>query len=62
MNTEIAFTRDESDWIIAEVPAMPGCVSQGRTEVEALANIQEAMTAWRWADESKKADPPPERF
>ncbi|MEP0813899.1 MAG: type II toxin-antitoxin system HicB family antitoxin [bacterium] len=30
-------------WIVAECPSIPGCVSQGRTEDEALANIREAI-------------------
>ena len=34
--------RDESGWIVAECPAIPGCVSQGKAEDEALANIREA--------------------
>ncbi|MBI1788032.1 MAG: hypothetical protein HYR60_10855 [Acidobacteria bacterium] len=29
--------------IVAECPAIPGCVSQGRTEPEALKNIREAI-------------------
>jgi predicted RNase H-like HicB family nuclease len=29
--------------LVAECPAIPGCVSQGRTESEALANIREAI-------------------
>lgn len=31
--------------IVAECPALPGSVSQGRTEAEALANIREAIQA-----------------
>jgi predicted RNase H-like HicB family nuclease len=30
----------------AEVPALPGCVSQGDTMAEWLANISEAIQAW----------------
>jgi len=30
--------------IVAECPAIPGCVSQGTTETEALANIREAIS------------------
>jgi predicted RNase H-like HicB family nuclease len=43
----------EDGWIIAECPALPGCVSQGRDEQEALANIKEAITAWLWAEDQK---------
>ncbi|MCK4341090.1 MAG: type II toxin-antitoxin system HicB family antitoxin [Phycisphaerae bacterium] len=31
--------------IVAECPAIPGCISQGRTEAQALANIREAIEA-----------------
>lgn len=46
---------DESDWIVAECPALPGCVSQGKDEKEALENIKEAITAWLWAEDQKAA-------
>ena len=36
--------RDETGLIVAECPAIPGCVSQGETEEEALANIREAIS------------------
>ena len=29
--------------LVAECPAIPGCVSQGKTEAEALDNIREAI-------------------
>jgi len=34
---------DETGMLVAECPAIPGCVSQGRTESEALDNIREAI-------------------
>jgi predicted RNase H-like HicB family nuclease len=37
--------RDETGMLVAECPAIPGCISQGRTEQEALQNIQEAIAA-----------------
>ena len=35
--------QDEEGWYVAECPAIPGCVSQGRTLEEALFNVREAM-------------------
>ena len=43
----------EDGWIVAEVPALPGCVSQGKDEKEALDNIKEAITDWLWAEDQK---------
>ena len=37
--------RDEDGVWVAECPAIPGCVSQGQTRDEALANIHEAIAA-----------------
>jgi len=34
----------EDGFIIAEVPSLSGCISQGRTRDEALANIREAIS------------------
>jgi predicted RNase H-like HicB family nuclease len=35
--------RDEEGVWVAECPSIPGCVSQGDTRDEALANIREAI-------------------
>ena len=43
----------EDGWIVAECPALPGCVSQGRNENEALENIREAITGWLWTEDQK---------
>jgi len=45
MEVEVILYTDEDGMWIAECPAIPGCVSQGRTEAEALANIREAAAA-----------------
>ena len=45
----------EDGWFVVECPALPGCVSQGKTEEEALENIQEAIVAWLWAEDQKAA-------
>lgn len=39
----ITITQDEDGMYIAECPSIPGCVSQGETELEAEKNIQEAI-------------------
>ena len=49
----VTLTRDEDGWIVAECPALPGCLSQGKDEQEALANIKEAITGWLWAEDQK---------
>lgn len=45
MKLIVTLERDESGMIVAGCPAIPGCVSQGKTEEEALANIREAIEA-----------------
>jgi len=47
---------EEEGWTVAECPALPGCISQGKDEKEALANIREAITAWLWAEDQKATD------
>ena len=49
----VTLERAEDGWIVAECPALPGCVSQGGDEKEALENIKEAITAWLWAEDQK---------
>ena len=56
----VVLTPDEEGWVVAECPAIPGCVSQGKDEREALANIKEAITAWLWAEDQKAAESLPE--
>lgn len=51
----ITLTKAEDGWFLAECPALPGCVSQGKDEQEALANIKEAIAAWLWAEDQKAA-------
>jgi len=36
----------EDEWVVSECPALPGCISQGKTESEAIANIREAIELW----------------
>ncbi len=46
MKLAITVERDGDGYFVAEVPALPGCVSQGKTAEEALENIREAIEGW----------------
>ncbi|MGH9439016.1 MAG: type II toxin-antitoxin system HicB family antitoxin [Terriglobia bacterium] len=43
MKLLITISSDEDGMYVADCPSIPGCVSQGRTEEEAEANIREAI-------------------
>ena len=43
MKLLVSLSVDESGIVVAECLAIPGCVSQGPTEREALDNIREAI-------------------
>jgi predicted RNase H-like HicB family nuclease len=43
MKLLVTLERDETGMLVAECPSIPGCISQGRTEAEALDNIREAI-------------------
>ena len=43
MKRTVTIDRDEDGVWIAECPSIPGCVSQGDTKDQALANIREAI-------------------
>jgi len=43
MKLPVTIYQDEEGWYVVECPVIPGCMSQGSTEEEALQNIQEAI-------------------
>jgi predicted RNase H-like HicB family nuclease len=43
MDIKVVLEKDEDAWYVATVPALPGCISQGKTEREALKNVREAI-------------------
>jgi predicted RNase H-like HicB family nuclease len=43
MQFNVILDRDEDGIWVIECPAIPGCVSQGKTKQEALKNIKEAI-------------------
>ena len=46
MRYRIIIEHDEDGMFVAEAPALPGCVSQGKTRKEALDNIQDAIKGY----------------
>ena len=46
MKRKVILYRGEDDFIIAEVPSLRGCISQGKTRLEALKNIEEAISLY----------------
>jgi len=46
MRYRVLIEQDEDGVYVAEVPALPGCISQGRTRTEAISNIKEAIAAY----------------
>ncbi len=43
MKFRVLIERDEDGIYVAEVPSLPGCISQGKTRQESLSNIREAI-------------------
>lgn len=43
MKYRVLVEQDEDGVYVAEVPSLPGCISQGGTRIEALGNIKEAI-------------------
>ena len=46
MRYRVTIEQDEEGAFVAEVPALPGCISQGQTRSEAIENIKEAIAAY----------------
>lgn len=55
MKLHVMVEQDEAGYFVAEVPALPGCLSQGKTHDEAIANVKEAVEGWFEVMEAKQA-------
>jgi predicted RNase H-like HicB family nuclease len=53
MKLHVVIDQDDAGYYVAEVPALPGCLSQGKTQEEALANVKEAIEGWLEVMEAK---------
>lgn len=52
----------EDGYFVVECPSLPGCVSQGVTKEEAVANIKEAIRGYIAALEEDHLPVPEDRF
>jgi len=55
MKLHVIIEPDEAGYFVAEVPALPGCLSQGETYEQAIENIKEAIEGWLEVMESKQS-------
>ncbi len=61
MRQIIIYPGEDGYWV-AECPSLPGCISQGKTKEEAIANIKEAISGYIKALEMDGLTVPEERF
>ncbi len=54
--------KDEDGYWVVECPSLKGCVSQGKTKEEALANIKEAIAGYIAALEEDGLPVPDDNF
>ena len=46
MKLKIAISKDEGGFYVVECINLPGCISQGRTQEEAMENIKDAINGY----------------
>jgi len=61
MRQVIVYPGEDGYWV-AEVPSLPGCISQGKTREEAVANIKEAIRGYIAALQEDDLPVPEESF
>jgi predicted RNase H-like HicB family nuclease len=59
MKCLVLIEQDEDGVLVAEVPSLPGCVSQGQTRQEAVENVKEAIQAYLESLEARGEPIPP---
>ncbi len=59
---QVVIRPGEDGYWVAECPSLPGCISQGVTQEDALANIKEAIGVYIEALEADRLPVPPEKF
>ena len=61
MRQVIIYPGEDGYWV-AECPSLPGCVSQGKSKEDAIANINDAILAYISALEEDGLPVPEEHF
>lgn len=61
MRQVVIYPGEDGYWV-AECPSLPGCISQGKTREEAIANIREAIQGYITALQEDGLPVPEERF
>jgi predicted RNase H-like HicB family nuclease len=61
MRQVVVYPGEDGFWV-AECPSLPGCISQGETKEDAIANIKEAIVGYIKALEDDGLPVPEDRF
>ena len=61
MRQVIIYPGEDGFWI-AECPSLPGCITQGKTKEEAIANIKEAIQGYIAALQEDNLPVPEDHF
>jgi predicted RNase H-like HicB family nuclease len=61
MRQVILYPGEDGYWVV-ECPSLPGCISQGKTKQEALANIKEAIEGYIAALQDDNLPVPDDNF
>jgi predicted RNase H-like HicB family nuclease len=61
MRQIVVYPGEDGYWV-SECPSLPGCISQGKTREEAVANMKEAIRGYIAALEEDHLAVPPDRF
>ena len=61
MRQVVVYPGENGCWV-AECPSLPGCISQGKTKQEAIANIKEAIEGYIASFEEDGLTVPEEHF
>lgn len=59
MKFRVFIEKDEDGMFVAECSSLPGCISQGKTRQEALANLKDAAKGYLYSLKKHKEPIPP---